>query len=123
MEGVVWPYDDHSEEEYLKVIQFVEDYVVSLGTEYVCTKEEKFTTVADDETITEVLKLRVFKYGEEYFWVEHHFLPDCPCVVFSFGDIIDNIFDDAEPFPYDLPEDELKAEVRYSLGIEKYPKV
>jgi len=30
--------------------------------------------------------------------------------------------DDAEPFPYDLTEEELKAEVRYSLGLEVYPE-
>ncbi len=40
----------------------------------------------------------------------------------SFGDTIESIFDDMDPFPYNLDEDELKAEVGYSLGIEEYPK-
>jgi hypothetical protein len=118
----MWPYNDHSEEEYYKAIRFVEDYAVSLGAEYVCTKEEKFTTFAGDKTIIEISDMRVFKYGDEYFWIEHHFLEDCPFMVFSFGDTIETIFDDMEPFPYNLEEDELKAEVRYSLGIEEYPK-
>ncbi len=52
----------------------------------------------------------------------YHFVADRPFMVLSFGDTIENIFDDAEPFPYNLEEDELKAEVRYSLGIEPYPK-
>lgn len=41
-------------------------------------------------------------------------------MVFSFGDSVDTIIEDAEPFSYNLTEEELKAEVRYSLGIEKY---
>ena len=118
----MWPYDNHSEEEYYKAIKFVEDYAVSLGAEYVCTKEEPFTTYVGDKIIKEKPKMRVFKYGDEYFQVEHHFVADRPFMVLSFGDTIENIFDDADPFPYNLEEDELKAEVRYSLGIERYPK-
>lgn len=118
----MWSYDDHSEEEYYKVIRFVENYAVSLGAEYVCIKEEKFTTSLGDKTITETSNMRIFKYGDGYFWVEHHFLADCPFMVFSFGDIIESIFDDMDPFPYNLDKDELEAEVRYSLGIEEYPK-
>jgi len=30
--------------------------------------------------------------------------------------------EDAAPFPYDLTEDELLKEVKYSLRIEPYPK-
>ena len=63
--------------------------------------------------------MKVFQYGDEYFWVEHHFLPECPYIVFSFGDSVDTIFEDADPFPYNLTEEELKAEVRYSLGIKR----
>ncbi len=66
--------------------------------------------------------MRVYQYNDEFFWIENHFLPDKTFLVFSFGDAIDTIFEDAEPFPYDLSEEELKAEVRYSLGIEPYPK-
>ena len=39
---------------------------------------------------------------------------------FLFGDSIDTIgSDDADPFPYNLDEEELKLEVRYSLGLER----
>ncbi len=56
------------------------------------------------------------------YWIDNHFLSYKPFVVFPLGDTIDSIFDDAEPFPYDLSEEELKVEVRYSPGIEIYPK-
>lgn len=119
----MWPYKNHSEEEYIKVIEFVQDYSVLLGAEYVCSKTEKFTTYwREDYAIQENVEMKIYKFGEEYFWVEHHYLPSGPFIVFSFGDSIENIGDDAEPFPYDLDKEELEAEVRYSLGIEEYPE-
>ena len=42
-------------------------------------------------------------------------------MVLSFGNSIETIFEDAEPFPYNLPDEELILEVKYSLGIEPYP--
>lgn len=69
-----------------------------------------------DKIIKEKAEMKVFKYGDEYFRVEHHFLADRPFIVFSFGETIENIFEGANPFPYNLEEYELKAEVRYSLG-------
>ena len=119
----MWPYKIHSEEEYNKVIEFVQEYAVSLGAEYVCSKTEKFTTYwREDYAVQENAEMKIYKFGEEYFWVEHHFLADRPFMIFSFGDTMESIFDDMDPFPYNLEEDELKAEVRYSLGIEEYPK-
>ena len=114
----MWPYDDHNETNYNKALEFVENYSVSLGAQFICTKEEKFTTFVDNKTITEVSSMNVFKYKDDYFWVEPHFLPDKPFMVFSFGDTIENIFEDADPFPYDLSEEDLKYEVRCSLGID-----
>ena len=120
----MWPYADHSELEYDKAIEFIEQYAQSLGAKYICSKLQKFTTISDNQdTIQEALEMKIYKYGDGYFWLERHFQPDCPFIVFSFGDSVDTIFEDAEPFPYNLTEEELKAEVRYSLGLEKYPAV
>lgn len=105
-----------------KALDFVEKYAESLGAKFVCTKEEQFNTYSRNNHILEDNEMRVYQYNNEFFWIENHFLPDKPFLVFSFGDTIDTIFEDAEPFPYDLSEEELKAEVRYSLGIEPYPK-
>ena len=116
----MWPYKNHSEEEYNKSIAFVQDYAQTLGAEYVITKIEKFTTITGNQKhVTELLEMKIYKYKDEYFWVEPHYQSDRPFIVFTFGDSVDTIFEDAEPFPYNLPEEELKAEVRYSLGIEK----
>ena len=119
----MWPYENHSEEDYNRAITFVEEYAVSLGAKLVCSKGETFTTYSGDKIIKESLDMNIYQFGKEYFWIEHHFLADRPFMVFSFGDSIENVGDeDAIPFPYNLPEEELKAEVRYSLGLEDYPK-
>ena len=119
----MWPYEDHDENEYNQVVKFVEGYAVSLGAKLVSKKEYTFTTIAGDKHIKETLEMNIYQFGEKYFWVEHHFTPSRPFIVFSFGDSIENVgSDDAEPFPYDLAEEELKAEVRNSLGLEEYPE-
>ena len=123
-EGDMWPYKHHAEEDYNRVITFVQDYAVSLGAKLMVSKEEKFTTYAGDKYISESLYMNIYQFDNYYFWIEHHFLSDRPFIVFSFGNSIETVGEeDAEPFPYDLPEEELKAEVRYSLGLEKYPKI
>lgn len=119
----MWSYTEHSEEDYKKAFEFVQKYAQSLGAKYICSKLQKFTTITGDQNpVQETFEMKIFKFGDEYFWLEHNFQPDRPFIVFSFGDSVDKIFEDAEPFPYNLSEEELKAEVRYSLGIEKYPK-
>ncbi len=45
-------------------------------------------------------------------------LPDKPWMVFSFSDSVEGPYEDADPFPYDLSEEELKEEVRFALRIK-----
>lgn len=52
----MWPYNDHSEEDYYKAIEFVENYAVSLGAKFVCEKNQKFTTIDKGHFITEYLR-------------------------------------------------------------------
>ena len=69
----MWPYEDHDEEEYYRVIESIEEYAVSLGAKLVDSKEETFTTYASDKYIQERLKMNIYQYGDEYFWIEHYF--------------------------------------------------
>ena len=41
----------------------------------------------------------------------------------SFEEVMKDIMEDENSFPYDLPDNELLKEVKYSLGILPYPKV
>lgn len=37
--------------------------------------------------------------------------------MWTYNDLINNTMEDADPFPYDLSDDELENEVKCSLGI------
>lgn len=65
----------------------------------------------------------VFKFNNEYYRVDEVLFENKPFIVIEFGsfnDVINNTMEDADPFPYDLSDDELKDEVSYSLGIKSY---
>ena len=41
-----------------------------------------------------------------------------PFIVLEFSDRPEGPYEDADPFPYDLPDDELEAEIRFDLGLD-----
>jgi len=104
--------------QYNKSLEFVLAYAESLGAEYVCTNIEQFTMVSGDESISEKLELKIYRFGDEYFRIERMYFKGKPFMVFSFGDSVEGPFEDADPFPVDLSEEELKEEVRLALRIE-----
>ena len=118
----MWPYKDHKEEKYRTVVALAESIAVKYGAVPVSVAEQQFSTMAEDWTASTRETANVYKYKDEFFRIEPHFLPQKPFMVFSFGDTVESIFEDAEPFPYDLSEKELEQEVRYSLGIDSYPE-
>ena len=118
----MWPYKEHKEEDYRDAVALAESIAVKYGAVPVSVTKQKFSTMSGDWTASSREILNVYKYGGEFFRIEPHYLPQKPFMVFSFGDTIESIFEDAEPFPYDLSEKELEQEVRYSLGIDSYPE-
>ena len=118
----VWKYENHSEQDYIKALKRVEGIAQKLGAVYVKTKKEKYTTYIGEEIVNEVLDENIYMYKDQYFRVERFHTDSCPFIVLSFGDTEDTTFEDADPFPYNLPDEELVNEVKYSLGIEPYPK-
>ena len=68
---------------------------------------------------------RVFEFEGEFYRVSEICF-NKPFIVLEVGnyeELVKNIMEDADPFPYDLPDNELLKEVKYSLEIEPYPKV
>ena len=53
----MWPYKNHSEKEYYRVIEYVQSYAETLGAEYVCSKLQKFSTYWRDKAIQETIEL------------------------------------------------------------------
>ena len=105
-------------EEYNKTVNFVLSYAESLGAEYVSTTTEKFTVASGDETTCDTLELKIYRFGDEYSRIEKIYFKGKPWMVFSFSDSVEGPFEDADPFPCDLSEEELKEEVRLALRIE-----
>ena len=62
-----------------------------------------------------------FEYNGQYYRVDEVCFSDKPFIVIEYGtydELMNNAMEDAEPFPYNLTEEELLNEVKYSLGIE-----
>ena len=87
--------------------------------------EVKTTSYLDDFEETHRSERSVFTYKGLFFRVDEVFFSQKPFIVIECGDLdelMNNIMEDAEPFPYDLSYEELCDEVKYSLGIEPYPQ-
>jgi len=111
-------FNDSTVEEYNKAVDFVLSYAESLGAEYALTATEKFTFVSGDEAVRDALELKIYRFGDEYFRIEKIYFKGKPWMVFSFSDSVEGPYEDADPFPVDLSEEELKEEVRLALRIE-----
>ena len=80
--------------------------------DYSCITRKEFEAVKD-------------KYNELYYRVDEVCFYKKPFIVIqcgTFNELMNNIMEDMDPFPYDLSDAELLNEVKYSLGIEPYPE-
>lgn len=105
----MWIYDSISRLEFENRKDFVERIMRDLGCEPVQISERT-----------------VYWFKDEFYRVDEVLFPEKPFIVLEYAATSDevqrNIMEDCEPFPYDLSDDETTNEVRYSLGIEQYPK-
>ncbi|MBP3941355.1 MAG: hypothetical protein J6D00_07700, partial [Christensenellaceae bacterium] len=87
--------------------------------------KQKTRSYIGNDFVENISARSAFEYRGEYYRVDEVCFPDKPFIVIECGtydELINNIMDEADPFPYDLTEDELLKEVNYSLGIEPYPE-
>ena len=108
----MWKYDFVTEQELEDVMKKVEGFIAAVGGKEV---EADFN-----------YKLRrplqkVFEYNGRYYGVDSIRFDTKPFIVIECGtydELLNNIMEDADPFPYDLTDDQLQKEVKLSLGIE-----
>lgn len=110
---------------------FVEEILVSLGGEPVDIKlpyENKVTSIGEDYTVKCVSERKVYWFtGGEYggYYRVDEVIFGKPFIVLEYSRDLDgvlrNIMEDCDPFPYDLPDEEIIMEVKYALGPEKPP--
>lgn len=119
-----WPYKNIKPEELDSAIKICEQIITSLGATPVIKRAEKETWfLSEKECITESLSKQVYRFRDGYVCIDKMYFTQKPFVVLEFADEIDGPYEDVDPFPYDLPMDELKLEMKYALGVLPYPRV
>ncbi len=123
----MWFYNNVTRDDFEKVKDHVESIILELGAKICNIKlpyENITTTYTGEFEETYYSKRPVFSYNSEYFRVDENLFRQKPFIIIESGSLeqlMNNIMDDADPFPYDLSDAELRKEVKYSLGIEPYP--
>ena len=124
----MWKYEYVTRQEFESIKDKVEKFIVMLGGREVSVNlpYTKRTVSHLGTDIVENISTRpAFEYNGQYYRVDEVCFSSKPFVVIecgTFDELMKNIMEEADPFPYDLSEDELLNEVRYSLGIEAYPE-
>ena len=124
----MWPYESVTRQEFESIKDVVETYIVMLGGNKVSIElpyEQRTRSSVGNDFVENISTRPVFEYKGEYYRVDEVCFPGKPFIVIECGtyeELINNVMEDADPFPYDLTEDELLKEVKYSLEIEPYPE-
>lgn len=125
----MWSYDYVSRSEFEKRKDYVEQTMCKFGAVVLNIElpyAPKTTSCSENFQETHYSQRSVFKFNHEYFRVDEILFKEKPFIVLECGtydDLIRNTMEDADPFPYDLSDDEIENEVKYSLGIEPYPSI
>ena len=120
MDELKWMYGSVSREDFLIKIAYAEKLLEKYGAKYVESIEYKgYWTLRDGTNAYENIQKRIYKLGDDFIRVDWVYFTQKPFIVLEFSDKIDGPYEDADPFPYDLPDGEFEYEIRFSLGLEK----
>lgn len=72
----MWPYKNHSESDYRAAVDYVESVAVKYGAKEVGLQTETFTDISGSWIAMTTETMKVFKYKDDYFRIEPHFLPN-----------------------------------------------
>ena len=123
----MWFYDTIKREDFEKRKDYVEQIICKSGGKKVDIElpyEPKTISYSDDHSEIYDQVRPVFEFKNEYFRVDEVLFKDKPFIVLEYGTLeklMNNTMEDADPFPFDLNDDDIVKEVRYALGIEPYP--
>lgn len=117
-----WIYTNVTRQEFEAVKDKVERIFVELG----CIKVDidlpyvqKTTSIlGDGEKVVDYSYRPTFHKGHWYYRVDEVCFPDKPFITIEFGDyndLINNIMEDLDPFPFDLTDSELLDEVKRKI--------
>lgn len=123
----MWPYSFVTREEFEKRKDFVDFALCKHG----CVAEQIHLPYIQAETTygngleeTWISERPVYRLDGQYIRISEILLKK-PCIVLEIADtltdVLNNAMEDADPFPYDLTEDQIMERVRLFLGTEKSP--
>lgn len=124
----MWSYKAVSREEFEKRKEFAARIMRELGCETVDIElsYEQKTTSCGEIKETWSSKQPIYKFKNGFYRIDEVLFSEKPFIVLEYAgtieDVKKNIMEDCDPFPYDLSEEEIINEVKYSLGIEQYPQ-
>lgn len=124
----MWKYECVTRQEFESIKDKIEEYIVKLGGNKVSVELPyiaRTITYLGTGFVENISVRPAFKYKEYYYRVDEVCFPSKPFIVIEGGtydELMNNTMDDADPFPYDLTDDELLNEVKYSLEIVPYSK-
>lgn len=125
----MWNYKSVSREEFEKRKDLVEQIMRELGCEAVNFElqyEQKTTTYGAGFEETWFSQRPLYKFQNGFFRIDEVLFPEKPFIVLEYADtevgVKTNTMEDCDPFPYSLSDEDMRKEVKYSLGIEPYPQ-
>lgn len=125
----MWFYKNVSRADFKERKDYVEQVMRELGCEVVeleLSYENKLTSYVNEYTEVLISERPIYKFTNGFYRIDEVLFPEKPFIVLEYADTIEevkkNIMEDLEPFPYDLPDEEMRKEIEYSLGIEPYPQ-
>lgn len=103
----------------LERIAFAEELLKKYGAELVGTTRELETFPYTDGTFfQEEEEKRIWKRGKDYIRVDKMFFSKGAFIVLEFSDRPEGPYEDADPFPCDLPDAGFEAEIRFALSVD-----
>lgn len=122
-------YEEVSRAEFERRKDFVAQIMCELGCEPVEIKlhyVQKTTSITDGFQRSWISDRPLYKFTDGYYRIDEVLFPEKPFIVLEYADteerVRNNAMEDCDPFPYDLFDEDIIKEVKYSLGIEPYPE-
>ena len=119
----MWKYTEITRDEFEKIKDHIEEIMVAHGAvaQDIDLPYFQKTTTFDakcDPTVWEVTR-KAYKYKDKYYRIDEVLFAKKPFIVPEIGtydELMTNAMEDAEPFPFDLTQQEMEDEVSYFLG-------
>lgn len=121
----MWSYRTVSREEFEERKAFAAKIMRELGCEAVNIElpyERETTAYGAGFEETHFSKQPIYKFNDGYYRIDEVLFPEKPFIVLEFAETEEevkrNAMEDCDPFPYDLSDEDIIKEIRYSLGLE-----